>query len=766
MKTILKITKNELSSLFYSPIAWLILIIFTFQSGLAYASAWSEVLRSLSLGYNVYGITERLLLGWSGALTGMQDKLYLYIPLLTMGLMSQEYSRGSIKLLYSSPITNRQIIFGKYLAVVIYALVLMAVLCIYCIFTFVTIKNMDVPYAMTALLGMFLMICAYAAIGLFMSTLTSYQVVAAVGTLATLAVLNYIGKVGQDVPFVRDITYWLSISGRADTFFKGMICSEDFLYFILVISLFITFSILRLQAERTKRTVLQSSLRYGGVVVLTLVIGFISARPVMRCYYDATEMKNNTLSQNSIDVMEKLDGPLSITAYVNMLDDDYYRAMPRYYKDHEKQFEKYIRFKPEIKLNYVYYYDSIQNAALARRYPGLDYEQCLARICDAEDWTTDMVLKPDEIKQIEDLSGEYNKLVRVLERGNGQKTFLRIYDDNYREPSETEITAALKRMVVKSPMVAFLEGHGERSINGAGDRDYYAFTKYKAFRNSLINQGFNTMALSLDSLSQVPDYVDILVIADVRHALSAAERAMVDAFIDKGGNMLIAGEPRRQEEMNLLLKKLGLKFMPGQLVRNNADYPADLILSHPTSESVKSNRNFYIISHYKKSITMPGAVGIEKIEDKGFTLMPMLASDSTGSWNELETVNFVEDTVRLNTAIGEVEQANVTMYYLTREVNGKEQRIIVLGDADCIGNGELTRRRDGIDASNFTLVTESFRLLSNDEFPIVTTKRRPTDDKAYLGQGANIWLKLLFIGFLPGLLVFFSIGLWWKRHKK
>ena len=625
---------------------------------------------------------------------------------------------------------------------------------------------MDVPYVMTALLGIFLMICAYAAIGLFMSTLTSYQVVAAVGTLATLAVLNYIGNVGQEIPFVRDITYWLSISGRADTFFRGMICSEDFLYFILVIVLFITFSILRLQAERTKRTVLQSSLRYGGVVVMTLVIGFVSARPAMRCYYDATEMKDNTLSQNSIDVMEKLDGPLSITAYVNMLDEDYFRAMPRYYKDHEEQFEKYIRFKPEIELNYVYYYDSIQSSDLARRYPGLNYEQCLAKICEAEDWTTDMVLKPNEIQKIEDLSGEYNKFVRVIERGNGQKTFLRIYDDNYREPSETEITAALKRMIVKSPMVAFLEGHGERSINGAGDRDYYAFTKYKAFRNSLINQGFNTMSLSLDSLNSIPEYVDILVVADVRSVMTDAERGMIDAFIVKGGNMLIAGEPRRQEEMNLILKNLGLKFMPGQLVRDNVDYPADLILSRPTAECIQTNRNFYVLDRYKRCVTMPGAVGIEKIEDKGFTMMPMLASDSTGSWNELETVNFVEDTVCLNTAIGEVESPNVTMYYLTRDIDGKNQRIIVLGDADCIGNGELTRNRNGIESSNFTLVTEAFRLLANEEFPVDTSKKRPTDNQAYLKEGANIWLKLLFIGFIPGLLTAFSIGLWWKRHKK
>lgn len=197
MKTILKITKNELSTLFYSPIAWLILIIFTFQSGMAYANAWNSILRSVALGYNPSSLTGRLLLGWEGAISSMQEHLFLYIPLLTMGLMSQEYNRGSIKLLYSSPVTNRQIIFGKYLSMVIYAAILVAILFIYYVFTAFTIQNIDTPFALTALLGVFLMICAYAAIGLFMSSLTSYQVVAAVGTLAVLAVLNYIGHVDK-----------------------------------------------------------------------------------------------------------------------------------------------------------------------------------------------------------------------------------------------------------------------------------------------------------------------------------------------------------------------------------------------------------------------------------------------------------------------------------------------------------------------------------------------------------------------------------------
>ena len=85
-----------------------------------------------------------------------------------------------------------------------------------------------------------------------MSSITSYQVVAAMGTLAVLAALNYVGEVGQDYAFVRDITYWLSISGRADEFINGLICSEDLFYFLLIIALFLTLSVLKLRAGRRK----------------------------------------------------------------------------------------------------------------------------------------------------------------------------------------------------------------------------------------------------------------------------------------------------------------------------------------------------------------------------------------------------------------------------------------------------------------------------------------------------------------------------------
>ena len=167
MKIIYKIAKAELQSLFFSPIAWLILILYTFQTGMDFAGLVDGVMKGREMGYGVTNGTSRFFGGWDGVLTVVQGYLYLYIPLLTMNLMSRELGSGSIKLLYSSPVTNVQIILGKYLSMLIYALVLVGILVLYVIIGAIIIKNFDYPQVLTGLLGIYFLICAYAAIGLW-----------------------------------------------------------------------------------------------------------------------------------------------------------------------------------------------------------------------------------------------------------------------------------------------------------------------------------------------------------------------------------------------------------------------------------------------------------------------------------------------------------------------------------------------------------------------------------------------------------------------
>ena len=142
MKTlsmIYKISKTELQTLFYSPIAWLIIVIFTFQTSMGFSGVMGDLVKSQELGYGLQSVTKNIFAGWMGLFSTVQQYLYLYIPLLTMGLMSREFSSGEVKLLYSSPVTNTHIVLGKFLAIMVFSLVLVGILLGYFIFGMCTV---------------------------------------------------------------------------------------------------------------------------------------------------------------------------------------------------------------------------------------------------------------------------------------------------------------------------------------------------------------------------------------------------------------------------------------------------------------------------------------------------------------------------------------------------------------------------------------------------------------------------------------------------
>ncbi len=118
---------------------------------------------------------------------------FLFIPLLTMGVINREYSSGTIKLLHSSPLTTRQIVLGKFLGV--YGFVCLMILLFVgevVILTF-SIKDVEVLHICAMLLGFFLLAAMYVAIGMFISSLTAYPIVAGIGTFAFLTFLAALG---------------------------------------------------------------------------------------------------------------------------------------------------------------------------------------------------------------------------------------------------------------------------------------------------------------------------------------------------------------------------------------------------------------------------------------------------------------------------------------------------------------------------------------------------------------------------------------------
>ncbi|MFR7808224.1 MAG: Gldg family protein, partial [Butyricimonas faecihominis] len=179
---------------------------------------------------------------------------------------------------------------------------------------------------------------------------------AAVGTLAVQAVLTYVKGMGNRYRFRGN--YWFGMTGLITMF--GMIASEDVLYFVVVVMLFLLMTIIRLQGRRQKVGWLMSLGKYAGVWGLAVVLAFMSSRPVFKYYYDATHTKANTLTPNSQEIINKLDGGLTITTYVNILDQYNWLGYPKNYNDDIRRFEQYTRFKPEIKMKYVLYYDTVK----------------------------------------------------------------------------------------------------------------------------------------------------------------------------------------------------------------------------------------------------------------------------------------------------------------------------------------------------------------------------------------------------------------------
>lgn len=773
MKTIFEIAKNELKILFYSPIAWLMLIVFAVQTGIQFADIFNSIVKSFGLGYAMGGgITEAIYSDdFMGFLPRIQQYLFLYIPLLTMGIMSRESNTGSIKLLFSSPINNYQIVVGKYVALAAYNFILMMPLLVYALFGLFTIESMDIFLVLTGILGLYLLACTYSAIGLFMSGLTTYQTVAAIGTLAVLAALTYVGIVGQAIPFVRDITFWLCISGRASEFIRGLICSEHFLYFIIISAMFLSFAVLQLRYKRSKVASLYKAGSYIGVILIIIVVGYISSRPSLMAYYDSTQMKSQTLTKNSQDVISKLKGELTITTYVNLFANDYTSVLPQYYNSDLKAYRSYMRFKPDIQMKYQYYYHESPGFQISTpKDSHLTNKERAERLSNVYKLNFKYFMSDKESEQIHGLAEEDYRFTRIIETEDGRSVRLRNYLDNMRVPLEAEITAAMKRLTVKPPKVGFLTGHNERSIDGQTDADYYTFAKSLTFRYALISQGFDTQALSINNDSKIPSDVDILVISDPKSEYNETEVAEINRYIFEGGNLLIATKPDRTHFLRPIVEQLGIGYIDGVLVQKNENFAPDLIFGNITKEGALLSKTFMTMSAKKEKITFPGTSGINYQGDRGFTSIPIVAtdsivSDSTLCWSERNTKNFEDEVPELNPSDNEEMLTSVPLALaMERNVNEKRQRIIVMGSADCISNGEFSVNRLGVNTNNYALITESFRWFTNREFPIDTSREAgPDNELKYMDISSRKTIKNMFSFVIPGILAFMGIILIVRR---
>src|SRR5690606_17854874 len=130
----------------------------------------------------------------------------------------------------------------------------------------------------------------------------------------------------------------------------------------------------------------------------------------------------------------------------------------------------------------------------------------------------------------------------------------------------------------------------------------------------------------------------------------------------------------------------------------------NLLLLPPAAGADTFSHHVAAAARGGKVLTMPTAAVMELDTSSVFRKQVLFETDPSSSWNEVETTNFVDDTVRYNPAAGEVKSAYPAMVALSRNVGDKEQRILVTADADWLSNGELGLGRKGVKSGNFDMI--------------------------------------------------------------
>lgn len=248
MNTIFHIATHELRRLFKSPLAWILFAVVQFLLAIFFLLILSQYMdpAAASLFAN-YGVTEIVVVGLL-QIAGII--LLLITPFVTMHTFSEERQSGCIQLLLSSPISMTELVLGKYLGVICYLFLLLSLIALMPL-SLLMGTELDLLQLLSGIIGLILLASSFAAIGLFMSSLTSLPAVAAISTFGILFVLwimNMAGSTGSEL--FREILTYASLLKHYHNLLDGIFNSADVIYYLLVSTLFIVLSIWRLDSER------------------------------------------------------------------------------------------------------------------------------------------------------------------------------------------------------------------------------------------------------------------------------------------------------------------------------------------------------------------------------------------------------------------------------------------------------------------------------------------------------------------------------------
>jgi ABC-2 type transport system permease protein len=252
MKNVLAIFEKEIKSYFVSPIAYVVLTVFLVIAGYFFYNILTifmersmfAAMQSQQFGGPPPSIDVPALV--SRNFFGVLSTVILFmLPMVTMASFADEKRRGTIELLMTSPVTNLQVISGKFLGALVFFLIMLLPTMLYQIFILIySSPRMAFGPIFSGYLGLLLLGGALISLGIFISTLTENQIVAAsvtFGAFLILWVIDLSARSGGTT--LQEILSYLSILNHFEDFSKGVIDTSSVVIYasFIFLGLFLTF---------------------------------------------------------------------------------------------------------------------------------------------------------------------------------------------------------------------------------------------------------------------------------------------------------------------------------------------------------------------------------------------------------------------------------------------------------------------------------------------------------------------------------------------
>lgn len=247
-RNVILVFRKELKSFFCSFIAYVVIAVFLAITGYLFynllatfsvLSFQAQANPMIARQYNLLNINETVVRPLFGNISMI---MLLLMPILTMKLLADEKKTGTMELLLTYPVRDSEIVLGKYLACLTLLLTLLLCTLTYPVILYIW-GDPEVMPIVTGYLGLFLLGAAFIALGILTSSLTENQVIAAslaVGVLFFFWLMSYSAVFVS--PGIGQIVSYIAINEHLESLAKGVIDTEDIIYYVLFISacLFLT----------------------------------------------------------------------------------------------------------------------------------------------------------------------------------------------------------------------------------------------------------------------------------------------------------------------------------------------------------------------------------------------------------------------------------------------------------------------------------------------------------------------------------------------